>query len=226
MTVIAGGRAGGPTQDASAARAASNSERIVAALLDCIGRWGVEKTTVEDVARAAGMSRATVYRVFPGGKPAMVQAAMQAEVDRLVEAMADDLERAADLEECLAVGISSATAFLRDSDALDSLREHQFDGVETLLVFDRLDGLLAISANALGPLLARHVDDPAVAAEVAVWAARIVVSYLTAPATGLDLADVADARHLVHTYLMPGLHPADTPDGRPVAPEPTGASRP
>jgi hypothetical protein len=43
-------------------------QRVVDALLACIARWGVSKTTVEDVAREAGISRATIYRLFPGGK--------------------------------------------------------------------------------------------------------------------------------------------------------------
>lgn len=227
MSVITGGRTattdGGGRRSRGAA-GPSHADRIVTALLHCIGRWGPDKTTVDDVARAAGVSRATVYRIFPGGKPAMMQAALQAEVARLVATMSDDLERAADLEDCLAVAISSATAFLRSSDALEFLREHQYEGVETLFAFDRLDGLLSIAANVLGPLLAPHVEDPDVAAEVAVWGARVVVSYLGAPDGGPDLAREADARHLVRTYLMPGLAPADTHRGPSAVPAPSAPS--
>ena len=41
--------------------------RVVDAMLECIGRWGLGKTTADDVARTAGISRATLYRTFPGG---------------------------------------------------------------------------------------------------------------------------------------------------------------
>jgi AcrR family transcriptional regulator len=226
MTVITGGRAGGSAEGTATGRAAANTDRIVAAVLDCIGRWGPQKTTVEDVARAAGLSRATVYRIFPGGKPAMLHAALHSEVARLVDSMAEDLDRARNLEDCLAVALSSATRFLRSTDALQFMREHEFEGVETLFAFDRLDGLLAIAANVLGPVLSRHVADPVLAAEVAEWGARIVVSYLSAPADRLDLAEEADARRLVTTYLMPGLVPVDTPEDRPAQPASSGPARP
>ncbi len=42
--------------------------------LHVCGPAGVAKTTVEDVAREAGVSRATVYRAFPGGRDEMVNA--------------------------------------------------------------------------------------------------------------------------------------------------------
>ena len=52
-----------PVQDVVSPR-----QRILEATYACIARWGIFKTTVEDAAREAGMSRATVYRHFPGGR--------------------------------------------------------------------------------------------------------------------------------------------------------------
>jgi AcrR family transcriptional regulator len=40
------------------------TERVLAAADECFGRYGIAKTTMEDVARAAGISRATLYRHF------------------------------------------------------------------------------------------------------------------------------------------------------------------
>ena len=57
-------------------------ERLVAAMLECIGRWGVAKTTADDIARAAGVSRATVYRAFPGGKDVAFEALLRHELSR------------------------------------------------------------------------------------------------------------------------------------------------
>ena len=40
--------------------------RLLDAACTCIARVGVAKTTLDDVAREAGCSRATLYRYFPG----------------------------------------------------------------------------------------------------------------------------------------------------------------
>ena len=59
--------------------------RLIDATLACMGRWGVAKTTLDDVARRAGCSRATVYRVFPGGKDSLLAATVRSEVLRFLE---------------------------------------------------------------------------------------------------------------------------------------------
>ena len=52
--------------------ATGGRERILEATYACVARYGLGKTTVEDAAREAGVSRATVYRHFPGGKDQLV----------------------------------------------------------------------------------------------------------------------------------------------------------
>src|SRR3954465_10923941 len=42
--------------------------RVLEGAYECIARRGMAKTTVDDVAAASGVSRATIYRLFPGGK--------------------------------------------------------------------------------------------------------------------------------------------------------------
>ena len=48
----------------------------------CIARWGVAKTTLDDIAREAGVSRATVYRTLPGGKDRLLAVVLDHEVGR------------------------------------------------------------------------------------------------------------------------------------------------
>lgn len=189
---------------ASAVEPGSSEERVVDALLECIARWGLAKTTIEDVARASGLSRATVYRLFPGGKQAIVEAAAITELARLVEAVGAELERADDLEDSLTAAVSAASRYLCSNPAFDYLHRHEPDAIEAFIAFDRLDLLFHAAGELMAPWLERFLD-PATAREAGVWAARVVLSYLTMPSPGLDPAEPADARRLVSTYLLPGL---------------------
>ena len=82
-----------------AAAAPSPEQRIVDAALRCICRWGVAKTALDDAAREAGCSRATVYRLFPGGKDGLMEAVARTEIARFFAAVADRLAAAATLED-------------------------------------------------------------------------------------------------------------------------------
>ena len=68
-------------------------DRLVAAMLECIGRWGVAKTTADDIARAAGVSRATLYRAFPGGKDVAFEALLRHELGRFFARVEGRLQR-------------------------------------------------------------------------------------------------------------------------------------
>lgn len=201
----------------------SPEERVVDAMFVCIGRWGLAKTTVEDVARSAGVSRATVYRLFPGGKNAIIQAGLATEVTRLVEALTERLASEDDLESCLGRAISVATTFLRRHEALAFVREHEWTAIESFLAHDRLDALFLIAGSAFGPALGRFLQ-PEEAERVAVWAARMVVSYMLTPSDGVDLGDEVTARRVVASYLLPGLDAA-VRTGTAAAPRPDHTAR-
>ena len=48
---------------------ASTRDRIMDAVVVCTERVGLKGFALEDVAAEAGMSRATIYRHFAGGRP-------------------------------------------------------------------------------------------------------------------------------------------------------------
>lgn len=183
---------------ASTVEPGSSEERVVDAMFVCVGRWGLSKTTVEDIARTAGISRATVYRLFPGGKNAIIQAGLATEVTRLVAALSEQLADLDDIESCLGRAVSISAVFLR---------EHEWSAIESFLAHDRLDALLLLSGSAFGPSLMRFLP-PEQAVRAATWSARIVVSHLLSPSEEVDLGDEAVARRFVATYLLPGLEVA------------------
>lgn len=62
--------------------AADRRSEIVAAARECFRRWGLSKTTMDDIATAVGMARPNLYRYFPN-KAAVASAVSAAESDRI-----------------------------------------------------------------------------------------------------------------------------------------------
>src|SRR5207245_9455762 len=72
-------------------------ERILEAAYECVARYGLGKTTVEDVTRAARVSRATVYRYFPSGRDQLVREVIAWETGRFFGRLAEAVAGAGDV---------------------------------------------------------------------------------------------------------------------------------
>jgi AcrR family transcriptional regulator len=186
------------------AEPATQEQRVIDAVLRCIARWGVAKTTLDDIARDAGLSRATVYRLFPGGKDALLEAVANTEVSRFLRTIASRLEEADDLEELLVAGITEAGHHLLNHTALQYLLVHEPETVLPHFAFSAMDVVLEAVRAFAAPYLSRYIpaEDAPRAAE---WIGRIVISYVSCPADGVDLADEQSVRRLVRTFVLPGL---------------------
>ncbi|MEO5679918.1 MAG: TetR/AcrR family transcriptional regulator [Acidimicrobiales bacterium] len=193
------------------AAAGGQEERILDATLVCIARWGLAKTGLDDVAREAGVSRATVYRAFPGGKDAVVVAVARRELARFFAALEGRLARAGSLEDALVAGMAEAGTRLATHAALRALVSFEPEEILPQLAFERMDQVLAVSAAAAAPHLARFLD-PTTAARVAEWAARVVISYSSWPSVDVDLTDEDSVRRLVRQLFLPAVRP---PGGQP-----------
>ncbi len=194
-----------PPGAARRAAALPARDRVIEALVVCIGRWGLSKTTMDDLAREAGVSRATVYRLFPGGKAEVLEESVRVELGRLIEQLRVGLtgldDRRSRLERAMLLG----ARFVLDHEALTFLRTHEPIEFARLVRLHQLDALLQVAGQLLGPELRPVFDSDAQAADVAVWMSRIVVSHLVDPSPALDLTDPDHVRAVVETHLLPGL---------------------
>lgn len=107
-------------------------DRILDAAFQRVGEVGLSRTTVEDVARGAGLTRQTIYRYFPS-KDQMILALVLREQDQLLDGIREAFRLTASLDQAL---FESALFCLRWT------REHPL-----------LDRLLATDADTLLPYL-------------------------------------------------------------------------
>jgi AcrR family transcriptional regulator len=191
--------------DRPGAVAASDLEvRVLDATTRCIARWGVAKTTLDDVAREAGCSRASVYRAFPGGKDALVQRLVQRELTDFFNRIESRLAAAGSLDALVVGGIVEAGTAVLDHVALQYLLQYEPEAVLPHVSFNRFDEVLAVASDLASPHLERWLE-PHQARRAAEWVTRVVVSHVMCPSPGVDLRDEGSVRQLVRQFILPGL---------------------
>src|SRR3954470_6854547 len=182
----------------------TQEQRVIDAALRCVARWGIGKTTLDDVAREASCSRATIYRLFPGGKDALVQATTRLELDRFFGGLARSFDEADNLEDLLVGGVIYASRALAGHQALQFVLVYEPEVVLPKVAFRQADRVLSAVSLFAAPYLAPHVGDDE-APRVAEWVARLVLTYTLAPADTVDVGDEESVRRLVRTFVLPGL---------------------
>ena len=207
---VAGSRVtGSPVDEWTAGYLAADDaeRRVVDAALRCVARWGLRKTSLDDIAREAGISRATVYRLFPGGKDRVVEVVFCHEAGRLFHEMDAELRAAGTLEDLLVTGITAMLRVAHDHAVLTSLIQHEPDLVLPHFSFHQLGRVLDLADVLSRPHLERFLP-PAEVRPAADLLARVVLSFGFRPAAWLDPHDPASVRRLVRTYLRPALSPS------------------
>jgi AcrR family transcriptional regulator len=184
--------------------------RLVEAALSCVARWGAEKTSLDDVAKSAGVSRATVYRVFPGGKESVMRAAAQVEAGRLFRHFEERLKAASDLEELLVTGLVEGARSFAARPALRALLAHASPVPDPERPFPELEEIEGAIAAWAAPHLARFLEEGR-ATRMADWVTRIAFSYAVCPSPAIDLADESDVRALVRELFIPSATQALVP---------------
>src|SRR3954468_873244 len=186
--------------------------RVLDAALTCIGRVGVAKTTLDDVAREAGCARATLYRYFPG-KQQLLGALVAREAASLRRQVLAAADGAGSLGEAVTIVITTAASTLQQHAALGFVAAYEPEIVLPYLAFERESALLAVTAELVAPAFEPFLPIDR-ATQLAEWVARITLSYLMCPSEHVDVNDGVQVRALVDDFVLPGfLRPAGALEG-------------
>lgn len=178
--------------------------RILDAAKRCIERWGHEKVTVDDIAVAARVSRATLYRMFPGGKDVLFEALRVRERAQFFDLLTAEVQDLDDLEDLVVRLVVTATRELRADEHLALMLASEPGETLLELTAGGMPRIIETATDYLGPLLKPHLD-PGTAPLVIELLVRITLSYFLAPSVHVDLGDPESAR----VFLRPGLSLVD-----------------
>jgi AcrR family transcriptional regulator len=168
------------------------------------------KVTVDDVAAEAGVSRATIYRLYPGGKDILYDALRARETEQFMVELTAHLNGAVTFEDVVLTAVVEATRSLRADEHLQLMLASAEGGiVATELTVDRLPQIISVSSTFLTPWFAPHIGD-ARSVVLAELLTRLVLSYFLVPSNHVDLGDEEDAQRFLATFVLPAF----TPTGR------------
>jgi AcrR family transcriptional regulator len=180
-------------------------DAVLAGAYASIGRFGLAKTTLDDVAKASGVSRATIYRLFPGGRDQLLREAVGWEMNRFFARLADAVADAPDLTTRLETALAFAHRAMREHAVLQKVLLTEPDALLPLITIEQTRVLRYIT-DYLRPLLAAEADAgrlrPGVdVGHAADYLARMVLSLIGSPGRW-DLEDPAQVRRLVGDELL------------------------
>jgi AcrR family transcriptional regulator len=193
-------RDGGSERDAT-------RTRILEAALECFGQLGIAKTNLQDVARAAGISRGTVYRYFPERR-ALIDAAIEHRAESYYALAATRMAA----QKTLAGQLGALGEVFAES--VTGIQDHRLGPDDMALM--RLSGedragALGRMARFLVPYIQTAKSRGEVRTNIDVreaseWVARVLMSITTTPASSaFDVHDPKSVSRFMRRYAVNGL---------------------
>jgi len=181
-------------------------ERLLDAAEGCLEQFGPQKTSMEDVARAAGMSRATVYRYFENRDALLLGVASRQSSALAAEAM-NYLAQFNTISDWMVEGLLFTLREIPRRPVFASLVT-SLDSRASGSLFLGSTGLVQIGVNVLQPMFAnakaqgllRDDVDPEMLVE---WLLRMLWTYLNAPSQ--VATDEEGMRKLFRMMLIPAV---------------------
>ena len=156
-------------------------DRLLDAAEICFGEFGISKTTVEDIAKQAMVSRATVYRYF-SGRDAVVSGVILRETERYLDRVRARVESQPDLRSAI-VEFVEVTLRAATRDETVALVFTTDDGLDSVGIIEGASvALFEMITEFLRPIFAKFshqhpVDLPV--EDAAEWILRTILSLLT-----------------------------------------------
>jgi AcrR family transcriptional regulator len=184
----------------------SPGDQILDAAQRCRQRWGIAKVTMDDIVAESGVSRATIYRLYPGGKEVLFEALRVRFLEEFFERLRTEIQAATSLEDLLVCAVVCATRELRaDSDLALQLSTEPGETVSELTVAG-LPRIIRMANTLLLPFAAPYIEVATARAMIDALA-RLVISMFLAPSDHLSFDDEESARSIIRPLIQVFIGP-------------------
>jgi len=193
------------TQASVSHQETSTRELIVESAFACFGKQGLQKATIVDIAKRAGVSRSTIYEYF-SDKAAIVEACAEHASERFYREMTKAMDRGSSLEDKLC----SAAVFVTQARRVIASEKYFDEDAISLLLTKDAAVLLRECVEFFAPYLSaarltgevRKDLDVEAAGE---WFARILFSLFSTPSSTLDMDDPDVTAEFVRAHVVRGF---------------------
>lgn len=180
-------------------------ELIVESAYACFRKQGLQKATIVDIAKVAGVSRSTIYEYF-SDKGAILEACAERASEQFYREMSKAMHRGASLEEklsCAAVFVTQARQAIASEKYFDE------DAISLLLTKDAGE-LLRECVDFFAPYLSAAKLTGEVRKDLDVesageWFARILFSLFSTPSPQRDMNDPEIVTEFVRAHAVRGF---------------------
>lgn len=166
------------------------------ALHQAVEKWGLDKVTIDDVAHLSGVSRATIYRMFPGGRDVLFEALRVRNLNDFFTGLRAAVDRSDSLIDLVVDIAVYATNELRGDEQLVTMLANEEATAIRSLTVEGLPRIINVASSYLRPLFDDHLPRDASQPFVDLLA-RLVISHFLAPSSHIDLGDAESARQFL-----------------------------
>lgn len=182
--------------------------RILGAAYEQFCRMGIRRSTMEDVAKRARVSRITVYRRF-ATKDVLVEHVVRREFRRYFDQFLVDIEQAGTAADRVVLGFVSSLRAIRSNPLIGGLIAAEPDLLVPSMINDGGQTLATVRQFVAGQLRreqrAGHVPGDLDTDLVAELMVRVSASFLAIPSQVVDLDDDAQLAAVARRFLVPML---------------------
>jgi len=169
---------------------------VLDAALTCSHQLGFSKVTIDDICRESGVSRASIYRLFPGGRDVLFEALRVRELHQFFDHVLAEVADETTVDAIVVGSVVTATSLLQADEHLAMMLSSEPGEALGQLTAAGLPRIIRMATEALAPQLEPLIGRDA-AHRLIDLVVRLTVSHFLSPVDAVDLNDAESAQQFL-----------------------------